>query len=101
MNKKVIKTITTHSFLIFTSLLSIFPFLWLISTAMKGSGENIFAYPPVMIPKDPTFENFTGVWKQIPFMLYFWNSLIVSGITVILNIILSALSFNFSSLIKF
>ena len=91
MNKKFLKTLSTHSFLIFASLLSIFPFLWLISTALKGSGENIFAYPPVMIPKEPTFENFTGVWKQIPFMLYFWNSLVVSGVTVILNIILSAL----------
>ena len=91
MNKKILKSITTHSFLIIISLLSIFPFLWLISTAMKGTGENIFAYPPVMIPKEPTFENFTGVWKQIPFMLYFWNSLVVAGVTVVLNIILSAL----------
>ena len=91
MNKKVLKVITAHSFLIFVSVLSVFPFLWLISTAMKGTGENIFAYPPVLIPREPTFENFFGVWKQIPFMLYFWNSLVVAGVTVVLNIILSAL----------
>lgn len=74
------------------ALLSIFPFLWLLSTALKGSDENIFQYPPVFFPKMPTWENFTGVWNQIPFMLYFSNSMIVAGFTVLLNLILSSLA---------
>ena len=90
--RKLLKSLSIHSVLIFMSVLSIFPFLWLISTALKGSSENIFQYPPVFIPKHPTFENFTGVWKQIPFMLYFWNSMIVAGFTVLLNLIFSALA---------
>ena len=81
-----------HFTLIVISLLSIFPFLWLLSTAMKGSSENIFQYPPVLFPEMPTWENFKGVWHQIPFMLYFLNSMIVAGFTVVLNLILSALA---------
>ena len=81
-----------HLVLISVSLLSIFPFLWLMSTAMKGSSENIFQYPPVFFPKMPTWENFVGVWHQIPFLLYFLNSMIVAGFTVLLNLILSALA---------
>lgn len=81
-----------HFTLIIVSLLSIFPFLWLMSTAMKGSGENIFQYPPVFFPEAPTLANFKGVWGQIPFMLYFLNSMIVAGFTVVLNLILSALA---------
>ncbi len=92
MIRKIAKSITIHSILIIVSILSIFPFLWLISTALKGNSENIFQYPPVFIPESPTFENFIGVWKQIPFMLYFFNSIIVAGFTVILNLILSALA---------
>ena len=92
MIKKLIKNFGTHSFLILMSLLSLFPFIWLISTALKGSDENIFQYPPVFIPKNFTFENFTGVWKQIPFLLYFFNSFIVAGFTVILNLIFSSLA---------
>ena len=60
-----------HTTLIVVSLLSIFPFLWLMSTALKGPDENIFQYPPVFFPETPTWENFKGVWGQIPFMLYF------------------------------
>ncbi len=81
-----------HLSLIAVSLLSIFPFLWLLSTALKGADENIFQYPPVFFPESPTLANFKGVWNQIPFMLYFLNSMIVAGFTVVLNLILSSLA---------
>ena len=81
-----------HASLIAVSLLSIFPFLWLLSTALKGADENIFQYPPVFFPESPTLANFKGVWNQIPFMLYFLNSMIVAGFTVVLNLILSSLA---------
>ena len=89
---KNLKGFLTHFILIFVSVISIFPFLWLISTALKGAEENIFQYPPVFIPNNITWENFSGVWKQIPFLSYFFNSLIVAVFTVILNVIFSALA---------
>lgn len=88
----MIKKILSHLFLISVSFLSLFPFLWLISTALKGIDENIFCYPPYFIPKDLTFNNFIEVWKQIPFLKYFFNSFIVAAFTVILNLILSSLA---------
>ena len=92
MIRKLFKNTGIHAFLIFMSILSLFPFIWLISTALKGTDENIFQYPPVFIPEHITFENFIGVWKQIPFLLYFLNSFIVAAFTVILNLILSSLA---------
>ena len=79
--KKFLEKFASHSVLIFISLLSIFPFIWLISTSLKGAGENIFAYPPTIIPSDFTWENYIGVWKKVDFMAYFWNSMIVAGAT--------------------
>jgi len=73
-------------------IISIGPFLWLISTAFKSSTENIFQYPPVFIPENPTFSNFIDVWKQIPFPAYIVNSFTVSFFIVILNLILSSLA---------
>ena len=92
MIKKIIKTFGIHLTLIIASILSVFPFIWLISTALKGNNENIFQYPPVFIPQSPTFENFIGVWQQIPFIGYFMNSLIVAVFTVVLNLIFSSLA---------
>ena len=81
-----------HLTLIFVSILCIFPFLWLLSTALKGSGENIFQYPPQLIPSEPTWSNFSSAWKQIPFITYYLNSFIVAFFTVVLNLILSSLA---------
>jgi len=92
MIKKFFKGFSVHIFLIFMSFLSLFPFLWLISTALKGTDENIFQYPPVFIPEHLTFENFISAWKQIPFLIYFFNSFLVAAFTVILNLILSSLA---------
>ena len=92
MIKKMLKSVSIHSVLIFTSLLSILPFIWLLSTYLKGNSENIFAYPPAIIPKEFTFANYTGVWHRVDLMRYFINSMVVAGGTVLLNLILSALA---------
>lgn len=86
------KNILMHFFLIIVSVVSLLPFLWLLSTALKSGSENIFAYPPELIPRHVTFESFTGVWVQIPFMAYIWNSLIVAGVTVVFNLLFSSLA---------
>ncbi len=90
--KRFFEKFLSHFALIFVSLLSIFPFIWLISTSLKGANENIFAYPPTIIPSDFTWSNYIGVWKKVNFMAYFWNSMIVAGATVVLNLILSSLA---------
>jgi putative chitobiose transport system permease protein len=92
MFKKIIEKISIHSILIFTSLLSVFPFIWLISTSLKGQSENIFAYPPQIMPQDFTWQNYVGVWHRVNFIAYFMNSMIVAGATVALNLILSAMA---------
>jgi len=92
MFKKLVSKATIHTVLIITSLLSVFPFLWLLSTSLKGINEDIFAYPPVIIPRDFSWANYVDVWHRVNFMGYFWNSMIVAGLTVLLNLILSSLA---------
>lgn len=92
MLKKIISKFSIHSVLIFTSLLSIFPFIWLISTSLKGINEDIFLYPPTIIPTDFTWTNYIEVWQRVNFLGYFANSMIVAGLTVLLNLILSSLA---------
>ena len=92
MLKKIFSKSITHTVLIITSLLSVFPFIWLTSTSLKGINEDIFAYPPTIIPSDFTWANYVDVWHRVNFMGYFWNSMIVAGLTVLLNLILSSLA---------
>ena len=90
--RKIISKSVIHMILIFTSLLSIFPFMWLLSTSFKGINEDIFSYPPTIIPADFTLTNYIEVWKQVNFLGYFFNSMIVAILTIILNLVLSSLA---------
>jgi putative chitobiose transport system permease protein len=92
MLKKIFSKISIHAILIATSLLSIFPFIWLTSTSLKGVNEDIFAYPPTIIPQDFTWLNYIDVWNRVNFVGYFVNSMVVAALTVLLNLILSSLA---------
>lgn len=92
MIKKIVSKISIHTILLATSLLSIFPFIWLTSTSLKGVNEDIFAYPPTIIPQDFTWANYVDVWHRVNFVGYFMNSMIVAALTVLLNLVLSSLA---------
>jgi putative chitobiose transport system permease protein len=68
------------------------PLLWLVSTAFKSADENIFRYPPQFMPTRPTFANFIKVWRDNPFHVYLFNSVVVSSITVGLNLLFCSLA---------
>lgn len=89
---KHIKGFLIHFILISVCIFCLLPFLWLTSTALKGTCENIFQYPPVLIPKFPTLNNFSQVLKLVPIIKYAINSFIVAFFTVILNLIFSSLA---------
>lgn len=90
--KRVLSKILTYTLLIFIAAVSVFPFLWLLSTALKSPGENLFKYPPDLLPVMPTLNSMIFVLTEIPFARYFWNSVITAAATVVFNVILSALA---------
>lgn len=62
-----------------------FPFVWMISTALKESRE-IFATPPVLIPQTFTLENVERLFSETRALTYLKNSAIVSLASVALTI---------------
>jgi ABC-type glycerol-3-phosphate transport system permease component len=71
------------------ALQAAFPFFWMVSTSFKPPSE-VFAQPPSFIPQDPTWENFGRLFTATAFLVYFKNSLIVSGLAVLLTMLVSA-----------
>lgn len=74
------------------ALIMLFPLLWLISTALKSPTENIFQFPPQLLPNQPTLDNFVRVWQTNPFGQYLFNSTLVAVLTVSLNLLFCALA---------
>ncbi|MEK3701830.1 carbohydrate ABC transporter permease [Paenibacillus sp. FSL R10-2199] len=81
----------SHLFMILISLIMIVPFLWMLSTSFKLQ-EEVFQYPIQWIPQVFHFENYTEVWTSIPFPLYYFNSLKVSVLVTLGQLITCSLA---------
>lgn len=73
-------------------LLMLFPLLWLVSTSLKSPAENIFQFPPQLLPSQPTLANYVRVWQTNPFGRYLFNSTAIALLTVGLNLLFCALA---------
>lgn len=83
-------TLPVHAALIAVSFLMLLPVYWVVKTSITGA--NIFAWPPSFLPRDPHLFYYVDVWYAIPFALYFMNSVIVSAIAILGNLIFNAMA---------
>jgi putative chitobiose transport system permease protein len=65
------------------------PFFWLVSIALRGSG-NIYSLR--LIPEKPTFMNFVDTWRKFELWRPFVNSVIVAVASLTLNVFLASLA---------
>lgn len=78
------------------SVFMILPVIYLINQAFKPLGE-LFRFPPTIFVQNPTMDNFKNLLNLagstgIPMSRYFLNSLIVTVLTVILNLIITIMA---------
>lgn len=78
------------------SIFMITPIIFVICNAFKPLGE-LFRFPPRIFVYNPTLDNFKNLMEMagntgIPMSRYFLNSLIVTGLTVVLNLIITIMA---------
>jgi multiple sugar transport system permease protein len=82
------------------ALIFLFPFFWMISTSLRSSDE-LFLYPPKLVPRYPLFQNYLDIWAKAPFGVYFLNSMIVTSCIMVGEVVTSALAAYAFSKIEF
>lgn len=96
MSKSAIYGILTIS-----SLIMVLPFLWMISTSIKPPNE-VMRMPPVWIPTEIRWDNYVRALEMAPFGRYFLNSVIVTVVCTVGELVTSILAaFAFSRLAFF
>ena len=87
MKKKIGKIVFAIVILAFL-LIQVYPIIWLFMASVKPTIE--LSTTPFALPKVVTFENFIKVFSDGKIGIYMWNSLKVTGISLILIIFLSS-----------
>ncbi len=67
--------------------LTVGPFLWQLSTSLKGTTEDIYTSPPRFLPEHPTGHNYAEVAGVVPVWDYALNSLRVAVASVVTNLV--------------
>jgi len=65
---------------------AIFFFIWMLSLSLKYEIDN-GAYPPIFIPERIAWSNYIQIFQANDFLLYLWNSLIVTGVSTLLALV--------------
>ncbi len=89
--KKGIRYTITYVLLIALALFMTGPFLWLLSVSLMP-GRNVFSNPPAVFPTFINFGNYAQVWNFMNFPKYIMNTVIITVMGVVFNIILSCMT---------
>jgi len=79
-----------HVALVTVSFFMLVPFYWVLKTSLTG--ENIFVYPPSVLPVDPHPFYYIDTWYYIPFARYLFNSVVVSALAIVSNVVFNAMA---------
>jgi ABC-type glycerol-3-phosphate transport system permease component len=72
-------------------LIVLFPLSWVLFGSFKSPSE-IFAYPPSILPQQPTLQNYSEVITRTGLPVYMMNTTIVTVVTVVLTLFFGSMA---------
>ncbi len=87
--QRAVSNTLAYILLIIGAIISLIPFIWMISTSLKGRTE-VFVYPPVLMPKVFHWDNYTKVFSAFPFFSQMRNTALVAISVTALQLLVSA-----------
>lgn len=80
--RRLVTALFSHAILLFGAIIVVVPFIWMISTSFKEPGKT-FIYPPQWIPDPFHWQNYPEMWKALPFGKFLLNSLKISSLATL------------------
>ena len=80
-----------YIFLVFWTIIQIFPLYWLVTFSLKSNAE-IFGGNIIGFPSELQWENYLTVFTRAHIYRYMVNSLLVAGMTIFLTLLLSSMA---------
>ena len=81
--------ILTYVVVILVALTMLAPFVWMLSASLKLN-RDVFAFPIEWIPAQPRWQNYVDIWTKIPLALFVYNTVKLTVIVTILQLLTSS-----------
>ena len=88
---KKFNSVLSKTFIVLMAIITLFPFVYMILSSLMTYQEAT-SIPPTLFPKELQWKNFAQAMEQAPFIRYFFNTIIVAGISTIGTVITTILA---------
>lgn len=88
-------TIVVGTLLAIGAFATAFPFIWMVFASVKPRSESV-AYPPQLLPQEPTFEFFRQLFVELDFGRYLVNTLAIVFISMVGLVLMAAAGYGFA-----
>ncbi|GAB2672127.1 carbohydrate ABC transporter permease [Paenibacillus thermoaerophilus] len=86
-----LKLVLSHSVLLASAVVFLFPFVWMLFGSFKDSLE-VVKMPPRLLPSEWKLSNYTQIQTYFPIYKFLFNSLAVSVVSTVLQLLVCAMS---------
>lgn len=91
MKMKKSSAFLVHAILIFGLGITVFPFIWMILTSFKTTGEAT-QVPPVIFPTHFNFDSYIATINAIPFAQVYMNTILSTFVTVFAQVLFCSMA---------
>ncbi|WP_163877903.1 carbohydrate ABC transporter permease [Paenibacillus favisporus] len=89
--KRRFQPMIIHIVLMVGSFLMVVPVLWSLLTSLKAPDE-VTRIPITILPGQPHWDNFQKVADLLPFMTFYWNTVVTTLVKVLFGLLFSSLA---------
>jgi sn-glycerol 3-phosphate transport system permease protein len=98
--KRQIKATLSFSLKVLLGLIVVSPLFYALSVSFMSRAD-VLSSPPLLLPTEPTLRNFEKVLESVPLGRYLVNSLIVSGIEIVAQVLFCSFAAYAFAFLKF
>lgn len=89
--KSIIKKFTLNIFATIIAVLTLIPFVWMISASLMKTGEAT-KFPPKLFPSEFDFSHYQFLFQNLEMTRYFMNSLFIALLVTIISLLFNSLA---------
>jgi multiple sugar transport system permease protein len=84
--RRLVRTVLAYAALLAAAAVVLVPFAWMLSSSLKRNNQ-VFSVPIQWIPEEFRWTNFVDIWTQIPLATYLGNSVYLSVVITLLQLL--------------
>lgn len=87
----IIKKLPVNFVASIIALLTLIPFVWMISASLMKTGEST-KFPPRLFPSEPDFSHYHFLFQNLEMSRYFMNSLFIAVLVTVISLLFNSLA---------